>query len=85
MPNDEGTLRVHALAAIGRGILPKESADRIWAGPGVGAPCSVCNVAITDDEMEFETQFKGDAHNGQLFLACRLHVRCFAAWEFERF
>ena len=81
---DEGTLRKHAAAALGEGRLPLESADRIWAGPGIGVPCTVCDLPVTANQMEFEIQFARDGDNGGWLHACHLHVRCFAAWELER-
>jgi hypothetical protein len=38
---------------------------------------------VTKDELELEVEF---VHNGgQPGLdSCHVHIRCFAAWEFER-
>ena len=57
--------------------------DRTWGGPGVGASCAVCEVPVTKTELEFEIQF---AHYDPTpgLDKFHLHVRCFAAWEFER-
>jgi len=52
-------------------------------GPGVGARCTVCGEAVTKDQMEFEVQFARDGDNPGLDKF-HVHVRCFAAWEFER-
>jgi hypothetical protein len=43
----------------------------------------VCGLPITKDEKEIEVQF---AHDGATpgLDKYSLHVRCFAAWEFER-
>jgi hypothetical protein len=64
---DEQALRAKAHAAVLAGKLPARSPDRVWGGPGVGAPCEVCGSPITKDDKEFH-----------------VHIRCFAAWEFER-
>jgi hypothetical protein len=43
----------------------------------------VCGEAITKDHLEFEVQFAYDGSNPGLDKF-HIHVRCFAAWEFER-
>ena len=80
---DEMLLREQARAAIRSGKLPAQQADRTWGGAGVGAPCAVCATPITKDQMEIEIEF---AHNGAApgLDKYHVHVRCFAAWEFER-
>lgn len=80
---DERTLRQQARAAVQSGKLPNRSPDRTWGGPGVGAACAVCGAPVRRDELEFEIQF---AHDGSApgLDKYHLHVRCFAAWEFER-
>jgi hypothetical protein len=52
-------------------------------GPGVGAECSVCGRPVTKNELEFEIQFARDGDNPGLDKF-HVHIRCFAAWEFER-
>ncbi len=56
---------------------------RTWGGAGVGAPCSVCELPVTRDELEFEIQF---AHDGAVPGLDKVHphVRCFAVLELER-
>ncbi len=77
---DELALRAKAREVIGAGELPVRPPDRTWGGPGVGAPCAICDVPVTASEMEFEIQF---ALEGALDKY-HVHIRCFAAWEFER-
>ena len=77
---DEIVLRAKAREAIRTGKLPSKRPDRTWGGPGVNAPCTVCGEPVTKDQLEFEVQF---AHDGGLDKF-HVHVRCFAAWEFER-
>ena len=81
--HDEPLLRQKARAAIQNGKLPARRPDRTWGGPGVGADCAVCGLPVTRDEMELEIQF---AHDGDAPGLDKYHdhVRCFAAWEFER-
>ncbi|HEY7518744.1 MAG TPA: hypothetical protein VIE36_10685 [Methylomirabilota bacterium] len=79
---DEDALRERAREVVRRGKLPSRSADRVWGGPGVGAPCQVCGLPVTKDEKEFEIEFEQDGGGG--LDKFHVHVRCFAAWEFER-
>ena len=80
---DEPRLREQAREAVRTGKLPARPQDRTWGGPGVGATCAVCGKPVTKDEMELEVQFARDGANPGLDKF-HLHVRCFAAWEFER-
>ena len=80
---DENSLREKARAAIKAGKIPSQRPDRTWGGPGVGAPCGVCDLPVTKDQLEFEIQFAHDGDNPGLDKY-HIHVRCFAAWEFER-
>ena len=81
---DEPILREKARDAIINGKLPSQRPDRTWGGPGVGAPCSVCDKPVTKDEMEFEIQFAREANGLSGLDKFHVHIRCFAAWEFER-
>jgi hypothetical protein len=56
-------LREKARVVIRTGTLPDRAPDRTWGGPGVGAPCSICDLPVEADQMEFEIQF---AHDGGL-------------------
>lgn len=80
---DEAVLRSQARAAIQQGKLPAVQPTRTWGGDGVGAPCSVCGLPVTKDQKEFEIQFERDGDNPGLDKF-HVHIRCFAAWEFER-
>lgn len=80
---DETILREKARAAILNAALPRRLPDRTWGGPVVGAPCSVCGEPVRRDQMEFEVQFEHDGATPGLDKF-HIHVRCFAAWEFER-
>lgn len=82
---DEAALREKAQAAVRAGKLPSRPPDRVWGGPGVDAPCAVCELPVTKAQMEFEVQFAQDGQGGGGDLdKYHLHRRCFAAWEFER-
>jgi hypothetical protein len=80
---DEVLLRGKARAVIENGKLPARVPDRTWGGPGVGAACTICDLPVKKDEMEFEIQFARDRDNPGLDKF-HVHIRCFAAWEFER-
>jgi hypothetical protein len=81
--SDESMLREKARQVVRDGKLPACRPTRTWGGPGVDAPCAVCGKPVGHDEMEFEIQFARD--DGQPGLdKYHVHIRCFAAWEFER-
>jgi hypothetical protein len=80
--SDESALREKAREVVRQGKLPGKAPTRTWGGPGVGAPCSVCGLPVTKNENEFEIQFEHDGGGG--LDKFHVHIRCFAAWEFER-
>jgi hypothetical protein len=81
---DESHLRERARVAIENGKIPSRQPEHTWGGPGVGAACSVCDLPIGKDQLEFEIQFTRDGGEPGLEKYHHVHVRCFAAWEFER-
>jgi hypothetical protein len=80
---DELVLREHARQALEQSKMPNRAPDRVWGGPGVGAPCTICSRAVSRDEMEFEVQFELDGGSPQMAVY-HVHVRCFSAWELVR-
>ena len=74
---DDALLREKAQAAVQDGRLPSRKPSHTSGGPGVGAACAVCDLPITQAELEIEIAFLRDA-------AAHLHIACFTAWEFER-
>jgi hypothetical protein len=80
---DEKILREKARAAIVAGKLPTRRPDSTWGGRGANIPCAVCDVPVKTEELEFEIEFapEGDHLERDKF---HFHIRCFAAWEFER-
>lgn len=79
---DESNLREMARAAIQTGKLPVRRPDRTWAGKGGGADCAVCSELLAAGDIEMEIEFtdrQADTVGNHSF-----HMRCFAAWEFER-
>lgn len=82
--DDEISLRERARTAIQAGKLPDCLPHRTWAGKGAGATCSVCGEQVRAEEIEYELEFaRLEAPTGGVGNY-RLHVRCFAAWEFEQ-
>ena len=80
---EEKILREKARAALRDGKIPSRRPDRTWDGPGVGAACTICGEPVTKDQLEFEVQFAVDGSEPGLDKF-HVHIRCFAAWEFER-
>ncbi len=80
---DESDLREKAREAIRSGKLPARQPDRTWGGPGVGIECIICGLPVTKQQMAIEIQFSHDGARPGLDKF-DVHVRCFAAWEFER-
>jgi hypothetical protein len=81
--NYNGSLGEKMREVIKSGKLPDRRPDRTWAGPGVGADCTICGAPVTHEEMEFRIEFvkDGDAPGTDKY---HVHIRCFAAWEIER-
>jgi hypothetical protein len=80
---DEPFLRQQARTAMKAGRFPTRRPNRTWGGPGVGARCVICERPVGREELEFEVQFEHDGPSPGLDKF-HLHLRCFAAWEFER-
>lgn len=79
----EAILREQAREAMKTGRLPARPADRTSRGPGAGALCSVCNVPIRKSVMEMQVECAQEGEPAGVDTY-HVHVRCFAAWEFER-
>lgn len=77
--NDEKGLRRKARAALHAGKLPTRRPDRMWGGPGSGLACALCAELLPQDEVALEFECTGAQPANY-----QVHVRCFAAWEFER-
>jgi hypothetical protein len=80
---NESLVREQAREAIGLGKLPSHDPDRMWGGHGVGAVCTICRRPVIRNQLEIAA---GYARSGPLpgLDWYHLHLRCFAAWEFER-
>ena len=85
--SDNPVLREKAREVIQAGTLPNRFPERTWGGPGVGADCTICNVPVTRDELEFEIEFANNGEgngNGETPQSHHVHIRCFAIWDQER-
>jgi hypothetical protein len=80
---EKQALRTKAREVLDTGMLPNRSPDRVSGGPGVGAPCALCDLPMQPDQVAFALEFARDGDNPGLDKF-HVHVRCFAAWEFER-
>lgn len=74
------SIREKAREVVLTGKLPPRPPERVWGGPGGGAACSICNVPVRRDEVEFELEF---FRAGEISTH-HLHAECFTAWECER-
>jgi hypothetical protein len=81
---EEAGLRERVRERLQEEKLPLREPDRIWGGPGVNAPCAVCERPVVHGEMEFEVQFARDGAVDRHFDVYHVHVRCFAVWELVR-
>lgn len=80
---DETTIREKVVQRLQEGKLPRQPPDRLWGGPGVSAPCAVCDRPVKAEEMEFEVQYARDG-GAPHFDVFHVHTRCYAVWELLR-
>jgi hypothetical protein len=80
---DEPVLREKARAAIRSGKMPSRKQDRTYGGRGSRVACAICGELITPDQSEIVVEFRRHGVQSGHDDYC-LHVRCLAAWEFER-
>jgi hypothetical protein len=78
--DDDETLEVLARIAILEGRLPRRRAQRIWAGLGERAACTLCGDPVDRGEPGYEFPGGEDVDPA----TCALHFRCFAAWNAAR-
>jgi hypothetical protein len=82
---EESILREKVRQKLQEEKLPSRPPDRLWGGPGVNAPCAVCDQPVSKSEMEFEVQFKQDGKApSPAFDVFHAHTRCYAVWELVR-
>jgi hypothetical protein len=81
MTSDEKLLRQKAREAIQAGRIPADRPEGVWGGPGSGAACTLCDQPVRRDGLGFDLVFAQRA--GKAPAVHHVHIRCFAAWEFE--
>jgi hypothetical protein len=67
--------RVREMLATGR--LPAGDPAKLWAGPSMGKPCTICGETIRT-ATEYELDFAPPV------LTLLLHPRCYEIWNEER-
>ena len=81
MPFPQHDLELKALVAdrIRQNLLPARPPKAVWAGPGSGERCSLCDQAINELETEYELEAPVSTGNAVV----RLHLRCHTLWQLE--
>jgi hypothetical protein len=79
-PADQGVLRQQARLAIQSRKLPDRLPESTLGGPGIDAPCAVCDRPVRADELEIELKYSDRAKGAASY---HFHVRCHRAWEIE--
>jgi hypothetical protein len=76
MPLTEHEKALFALARklIANGSLPRTVPKLFWAGSGTGGTCSLCELTIEPEQVEYEMAEGG---GGTLHF----HMRCHAIWQ----
>ena len=82
MAEFDGTLKALARQRIASGELPCQPAARTWGSHGSGAPCSLCNGSVREDQIEYEVAVV-DARGLAEPRTLRFHLACHAAWQSE--
>ena len=73
---DDALVRERVRDMLATGRLPSTDPVKLWAGPSMAKPCSVCGAAIRTT-TEYELDF-----NPPVTLV--LHPRCYAIWNEAR-
>jgi hypothetical protein len=83
-PMGEQALHEKILSVIQEGRIPNGTPDNTCAVSGAGAMCGICELPVTrTDETGVEVQFASGGDNPGVGKYT-FHLRCYAAWEFER-
>ena len=80
---ETAALRKVARERLRSGMLPRREPDHTWEGPGLGAPCGVCEKPVTGNDVGYEIQFDHPGSRPGLDRY-HLHAACFTLWELER-
>ena len=82
MSEIERVIRDKAREKLRDKTLPLVKPNRTWGGPGAGLECTLCELQITTDQIEFEVQFVREGMTAPDVF--HFHIACFSAWELER-
>ena len=80
LTQNELELKNTASERIRRRLLPAEAPQTIWAGPGTGKVCSLCDRAVDPTETEYELNAHMDDGTESTI---RFHLQCHALWQLE--
>ena len=87
---EQAELRRRARLAIESQKIPNRHPHQLRGGHGVGRPCAICELAVNQNELEYEVQFsreanpKGRVSGDDHFQVFHVHIHCFSAWDVER-
>lgn len=73
---DDALVRERVREMLATGRIPSTDPVKLWAGPSMGKPCSVCGETIRT-ATEYELDFTPP-------LTLLLHPPCYAIWNEER-
>jgi hypothetical protein len=73
---EDAQVRERVREMLSGGRLPSAEPVKLWAGPSMGKPCSVCGESIRTS-TEYELDFTPP-------LTLLLHPHCYAIWNEER-
>ena len=76
----EARLRPIARERIAQKTLPCEVPGQIWGGKGSGKPCSLCDLPIKADQVEYEVELP-DVDGGN--ASWLFHIVCQSIWQLE--
>jgi len=65
-------------------VLPCDRPVKLWAGPGSGKPCTVCERPILSAQAEYEpTQAEYELQYDDGRPVVRFHAECYGLWQAE--
>jgi hypothetical protein len=77
---NEDELRRLARERLRQGKLPAAPRHRVWAEPGAGESCDLCDLPISPDEVLYRVELLDEPGD----ICCRFHSACHAFWQMER-
>ena len=74
---DDVLVRERVREMLATGQLPAGDPAKLWAGPSMRKPCTICGETIRTP-TEYELDFASPV------VTLLLHPRCYAIWDEER-